>query len=241
MRALSPLKAVSLMTSLAAGLCALPTQAADAAPSAKEPPVIQAGPVGGPPSDAIVLFDGTDFSKWRGASGDVKWSLGNGTMVVTKTGNIMTRDEFGDCQLHVEWSAPTEVKGDGQERGNSGIYLQGRYEIQVLDSHNNKTYFDGQAGAFYGNSAPLANPIRKPGEWNTYDIIFHAPRPGPNGKDVVPGSFTVLFNGVLVQDHVPVKGSTTAAAFSGAVPKGPLVLQDHGCPVRYRNIWIRPL
>ena len=144
-------------------------------------------------------------------------------------------------QLHVEWATPAEVKGDGQGRGNSGIYLQGRYEIQVLDSYNNKTYFNGQAGAFYGNFAPLVNASRKPGEWQSYDIVFHPPGAGADGKTGQTGSFTVLHNGVLVQDHVPVKAPTTAAEFKDAAATGPLILQDHGNPVRYRNIWIRRL
>jgi hypothetical protein len=221
---------------LLAALVPLLLRAADA-----EPKVIDPGPIGGPPSDAIVLFDGKDLAKWRGEKGEPKWKLVDGVVEVNGTGSLLTKDEFGDCQLHVEWAAPSVVTGDGQGRGNSGVYLQGRYEIQVLDSFNNKTYPDGQAAAFYGNSAPLVNASRKPGEFQTYDIIFHAPRPGAEGKAPVPGSFTVLHNGVLVQDHVPVRGSTAAAQFSGAVPKGPLVLQDHGCAVRFRNIWIRPL
>jgi hypothetical protein len=206
----------------------------------KEPTVIDPGP---PPSDAIVLFDGKDLAQWKGQSGgEPKWKLlGDGAMEVNGTGSIMTKEEFADVQLHVEWATPSVVKGDGQGRGNSGVYLQGRYEIQVLDSFNNKTYFNGQAGAFYMNSAPLVNASRKPGEWQSYDIIFHAPKQGDDGK-TIPGSFTVLHNGVLVQDHVPVKGdATTAAMFKGVTPKGPLVLQDHGNPVRYRNIWIRKL
>jgi len=204
-----------------------------------EPKIIDPGP---PPSDAIVLFDGKDLLKWRSAnSGEAKWKLADGAMEVNGTGSIMTNEEFGDCQLHVEWATPKEVKGNSQERGNSGVYLQGRYEIQVLDSYNNKTYFNGQAGAFYGYYAPLVNASRKPGEWQTYDIIFRAPRTGADGK-VESGSFTVLHNGVLVQDHIPVKGdATTAAQFAGVTPKGPLLLQDHGNPVRFRNIWIRPL
>jgi hypothetical protein len=133
------------------------------------------------------------------------------------------------------------VVGDSQGRGNSGVYLQGRYEIQVLDSYKNPTYFNGQAGSFYGHNAPLVNASRKPGEWQSYDIIFHTPKVNAE-KKVEPGSFTVLHNGVLVQDHVPVKGdATTAAKFSGVTPKGPLVLQDHGNPVKYRNVWIRKL
>ena len=143
--------------------------------------------------------------------------------------------------MHVEWASPSVVKGDGQGRGNSGVYLMGRYEIQVLDSYNNKTYFNGQCGAFYGHNAPLVNACRKPGEWQTYDIIFHAPKKLADGK-VQPGSFTVLHNGVLIQDHIPVGGEpTTAAPLHGFAEKGPVYLQDHGNPVRFRNVWIRPL
>jgi len=209
---------------------------------AGEPPVVDPGVNGGPPSDAIVLFNGHDLSKWKNeAGGEPRWKIENGYLEVNGTGNIVTKQEFGDVQLHVEWATPSEVKGEGQGRGNSGVYLQGRYEIQVLDSYQNKTYYNGQAGAFYGNAAPLVNACRKPGEWQTYDIVFHAPRRTAEGK-VEPGSFTVLQNGVLVQDHTPVKGdATTAAMFQGVTAKGPLVLQDHGNPVRYRNVWIRPL
>ncbi len=231
----SHLLGLTLVLTLNVGICL-------AADQGKEPKAIDPGPPGGPPADAIVLFDGKDLSQWRGGKGqEAKWTVANGCMTVNGTGGIMTKDTFGDIQLHVEWAAPSEVKGNGQGRGNSGVYLQGRYEIQVLDSYNNPTYFDGMAGAYYGHSAPLVNPCRKPGEWQVYDIIFHAPKPTADGKGVEPGSVTLFFNGVLVQDHVPVKSSTTAAAFSGAVQKGPLMLQDHGNPVRFRNIWIRPL
>lgn len=207
-----------------------------------EPRVIDPGPVGGPPSDALVLFGGQDLSHWKGANGgEARWKVENGVMEVNGTGNIVTTEEFGDVQVHVEWASPREVKGEGQGRGNSGVYLQGRYEIQVLDSYQNKTYFNGQAGALYGVAAPLVNACRKPGEWQTYDIIFHAPRRSPDGK-VEPGSVTVLHNGVLVLDQVAVSGkSTTAAAFEGVVTQGPLMLQDHGNPVRFRNVWIRRL
>jgi hypothetical protein len=227
---------------LALTLLALPLAGLAADPKKIEPPVVDPGPPGGPPSDAIVLFDGKDLSRWKNSKGgEAKWRLENGALVVNGTGDILTTNEFGDVQLHVEWATPAEVKGESQGRGNSGVYLMGRYEIQVLDSWNNKTYFDGQAGAFYGHNPPLVNASRKPGEWQTYDIIFHAPRLGDDGK-VQPGSFTVLHNGVLIQDHIPVKGdATTAARFKGVAPKGPLVLQDHGNPVRYRNIWVRPL
>lgn len=216
--------------------CCLASSAAD---KNIEPKVIDAGP---PPSDAIVLFDGKDLAKWKSEKGaEAKWKVADGVAEVNGSGSIVTREEFGDCQLHVEWASPAVVKGDSQGRGNSGVYLQGRYEIQVLDSYQNKTYFDGQAGSFYGHSAPLVNASRKPGEWQSYDIIFHAPKTDADGK-TQPGSFTVLHNGILVQDHTPIPGNaTTAALFKGVTPKGPLVLQDHGNPVRFRNIWIRPL
>jgi hypothetical protein len=207
-----------------------------------EPAVIDPGPPGGPPSDAIVLFNGQDLSQWKGVSGGpAKWKVADGFVEVNGTGNIVTKQEFGDVQVHVEWASPREVKGEGQGRGNSGVYLQGRYEIQVLDSYENKTYANGQAGALYGIAAPLVNAARKPGEWQTYEIIFHTPKRASDGKTAA-GSVTVLHNGVLVQDHVAVVGdSTTAAAFQGVVETGPLMLQDHGNPVRYRNIWIRRL
>jgi hypothetical protein len=215
---------------------------ADATKQAQEPPVVDPGPVGGPPSDAIVLFDGKDMSKFRGErSAEPKWKLENGVMETTPQGGIFSKQEFGDCQLHVEWASPSAVKGNGQGRGNSGVYLMGRYEIQVLDGYNNKTYSNGQCGAFYGHNAPLVNVCRKPGEWQAYDIIFHPAKKQADGT-VKPGSFTVLQNGVLIQDQVPVGGEpTTAAPLQGLVEKGPLYLQDHGNPVRFRNVWIRPL
>lgn len=230
---LSGLRCLAVSAWMAFGLTAA------AADSPQEPPRLDPGP---PPSDAIVLFDGQDLSQWVGEKGQpARWKVENGHMTVNGTGSIRTVQEFGPVQLHVEWAAPAQVEKSGQDRGNSGVYLQGRYEIQVLDSFNNKTYPDGHAGAFYGNFPPLVIAAKQPGQWQSYDIIFHPPTPGPDGKSVVPGSFTVLHNGVLVQDDVPVKGSTTAALYSGAVPKGPLVLQDHGNPVRYRNIWIRSI
>ncbi len=206
-----------------------------------EPPVVTPGNHGSAPSDAMVLFDGKDLSAWTSEKGgEPAWKVENGYAEVRESG-IMTKEQFGDIQLHVEWASPAEVKGDGQGRGNSGVYFQGRYEIQVLDSYNNKTYFNGQAASFYGHNAPLVNACRKPGEWQQYDIVFHAPKPAADGT-VVPGSFTVIHNGVLVQDHILVKGdATTAARFSGATPTGPLLLQNHGNPVHYRNIWVRKL
>jgi hypothetical protein len=205
------------------------------------PPVVTPGTQGAPPSDAIVLFDGKDLSAWKSSDGGpARWTVQDGYAEI-RQGNIMTREEFGPVQLHIEWATPAEVKGEGQGRGNSGVYLQGRYEIQVLDSYQNPTYPNGQAGSFYGFAAPLVNASRKPGEWQVYDIVFHPPRADADGK-VVPGSFTVFHNGVLVQDHIPVKGdATTAAEFKGVTPTGPILLQDHGNPVRYRNIWVRKL
>jgi len=228
---------VAVVAAAAAMLVALA-----ATPSAdREPPVVTPGTTGSPPSDAVVLFDGKDLSAWKSEEGgEPRWKVADGFMQVGSKG-LMTRQEFGAIQLHLEWASPAEVKGDGQGRGNSGVYFQGRYEIQVLDSYQNKTYFNGQAASFYGHNAPLVNASRKPGEWQSYDIVFHPPTPGADGK-VRPGSFTVFHNGVLVQDHIPVQGDASVAAkFSGATPTGPLLLQDHGNPVRYRNIWLRKL
>jgi hypothetical protein len=206
-----------------------------------EPKVVDPGP---PPADAIVLFDGADLSKWANdKGGEAKWEVKDGVVTVNGTGYIHTRQEFGDCQLHIEWATPSEVKGEGQGRGNSGVFLQNRYEVQVLDSYNNKTYFDGQAGAVYKQHPPLVNVCRKPGEWQTYDIVYHAPRFDADGKLTKPGDVTVLQNGVLVQDHVELKGDTMQATptYKAHPFKQPLALQDHGNPVRYRNIWIREL
>ena len=185
---------------------------ASAKKEAPQPTVIDSGPVGGPPADAIVLFDGKDLSKFRGQrAAEPHWKIEAGIMESTSPGGIFTKEDFGDCQLHVEFATPAAVKGEGQGRGNSGIYLMGRYEIQVLDSYESKTYPNGQCGAFYGNNPPLVNVCRKPGEWQAYDIIFHAPKRLADGK-VQEGSFTVLQNGVLIQDHVPVGEKHTAAA-----------------------------
>ena len=210
-------------------------------PTNSEPRVVDPGP---PPADAIVLFDGKDLSQWQSGSGaPAKWTVQDGAAVVSGMGGISTKQEFGDCQLHIEWATPAVVKGSGQGRGNSGVFLQSRYEIQVLDSYNNKTYFDGQAGAVYKQHAPLGNVCRKPGEWQSYDIIYHAPRFDENGNVLKPGRFTVLQNGVLVQDNVEVKGPTSGPApkYKPHPLKQPLALQNHGNPVRYRNIWIREL
>ena len=174
-----------------------------------------------------------------------KWKVEGGYLeVVAKTGAIRTRQEFGDCQLHVEWASPAMVVGVSQERGNSGVFLMDIYEVQVLDCYNNKTYADGSTASLYGQYPPLVNACRKPGEWQTYDIIFHRPRFDAAGKTVSPARFTVLHNGVLVQDNVELTGPTAHKArppYKAHADKLPLSLQDHGNPVRFRNIWLRPL
>jgi hypothetical protein len=202
---------------------------------------------GKPPSDAVVLFDGTGLSKWQAENGGpAKWKVENGYVeVVAKTGYIHTKDSFGDCQLHVEFSEPVPPHGESQERGNSGVFLMDEFEIQVLDSYKNKTYADGQASAVYGQYPPLVNASRPPGEWQTYDIIFHGPRfEATTGHLLRPAHVTVFHNGVLVQDNVELTGPTAHGQrppYKPGPDKAPLALQDHGNPVRYRNIWIRPL
>lgn len=214
-----------------------------------EPTIVTPGKTAAdPPSDAIVLFDGKDLSKWssyNNRSNPAGWDVKDGYMQVKPgTGGIITKDEFGDCQLHIEWATPEVVKGEGQGRGNSGIFLMGHYEVQVLDSYNNKTYFHGQAGSIYKQHAPLVNPVRKPGEWQTYDIIFHKPEFDEQGKVTRRARVTVILNGVLVQDNVEIYGNTyhdRPALYTPHGPKAPLSLQDHGDLVRFRNIWVRPL
>jgi hypothetical protein len=200
---------------------------------------------GKPPSDAIVLFDGTDLSHWEGDDGKpTKWIVHEGAMeCVPKSGYIRTKESFGDCQLHVEWAAPTKVEGESQGRGNSGVFLMGLVEIQVLDNYNNPTYADGAAASVYGVNPPMANALRPPGQFQVYDIVFRRPI-YKSGQAIDPGHVTVFQNGVLVQDHTMLEGPTghMTRARPGPFPdKGPLKLQDHGNPVRYRNVWYRPL
>jgi hypothetical protein len=216
------------------------------------PPVIEPGTVstqdgpGHPPSDAVVLFDGKDLSQWLGEDGQpAKWKVADGYMeVLPHTGYIHTRQPFGDCQLHVEFREPVPPVGEGQERGNSGVFLMGLYEIQVLDSYQNKTYADGEASALYGQFPPQGNASRPPGQWQTYDVIFHAPHFDKDGKVLHPARVTALHNGVLVQDNVELSGPTAhheRPPYKPTPDKLPLSLQDHGNPVRFRNIWIREL
>jgi hypothetical protein len=195
----------------------------------------------------MVLFDGTSLSQWEADKGEgipTKWIVKEGAMeCVPGSGMIRTKDKFGDCQLHVEWAAPTKVEGDSQGRGNSGVFLMGLVEIQVLDNYHNPTYADGFASSVYGVNPPMVNALRTPGEFQVYDIVFRRPV-YRDGKPVDPGYVTVFLNGVLVQDHTMLEGGTGHMGRSkpGEFPeKGQLKLQDHGNPVRYRNIWLREL
>lgn len=219
-----------------------------------QPPIVTPGPapegnlITPAPSDAVVLFDGANLDNWTATDGTAtKWILKDGVMQPTAdSGMIQSKQEFGSCQLHVEFATPANVEGDGQGRGNSGVFLMGQYEAQVLDSYDNTTYPDGQCAALYGRAVPLANACRKPGEWQSYDIIFHRPI-FENGEVVKRATFTVIQNGVLVQDHVELSGGTGwegGSSISEYVPHGdagPLQFQDHGNPVRFRNVWVRPL
>jgi hypothetical protein len=199
------------------------------------------------PSDAIVLFDGKNLSQWKGRDGDAKWDMHDGVMTVKKgTGDIETKRLFQDVQLHIEWRVPPDITGEGQFRGNSGVFMQGRYEIQVLDSYRNPTYADGQAGAVYRQAAPLVNAMRMPGDWNVYDVIYTAPRFRDDGTVFSPARITVLHNGVLIQNNTEIRGGTVSVGLPTytAHGKGPIRLQDHpdpSEPISYRNIWVREL
>ncbi|MHA7864802.1 3-keto-disaccharide hydrolase [Flagellimonas marinaquae] len=212
------------------------------------PPKVTPWEDGAPPSDAIVLFDGTSLDKWISSvdSTAAKWILNDdGSMTVKdRTGDIQTKQNFGSVQLHIEWKSPAEVQRDGQNRGNSGVFLNNLYEVQVLDNNNNDTYVNGQVGSIYKQHVPLAMASVPSGEWNTYDIIYHAPE-FEKGQKVKSGTLTVIHNGVLIQDHVEIKGTTPYIGWPKNPPhgKGPLRLQDHGdnSRVSYRNIWVREL
>ena len=201
------------------------------------------------PSDAIVLFDGKDLSQWKSANdgGEAKWTVHDGVFTVDKkAGDILTNKEFGDFQLHIEWQVPVGITGESQARGNSGIFLQDKYEVQVLDSYNNKTYVNGQAASIYKQTPPLVNAMRRPGEWNVYDIIYTAPTFTGDGRYRTFPTVTILHNGVLVQNNTTIFGTTEYIGFPKIIPhgKGPLRLQAHGdpsAPISFRNIWIREL
>lgn len=213
------------------------------------PPVVDPGPAAASlpaPSDAVVLFGGKDLGEWTTAKGTpAGWQVRDGYMQVVKdTGAIRTTRAFGDCQLHVEWASPSPAVGTDQDRGNSGVFLMDTYEVQVLDSYESKTYADGMAAAIYGQYPPLVNASRKPGEWQTYDIVFRRPRFDASGKLVSPARLTVVHNGILVQDNEELTGPTAHKArppYKAHADRLPISLQDHGHPVRYRNIWIREL
>ncbi len=218
-----------------------------------QPPVVAPGGGTGsdapslpPPSDAVVLFSGSDLSEWRDSDGnEAKWIVRDGVMEsIPGSGYVFTRKSFGDVQLHVEWASPANVVGNSQGRGNSGVFLMGQYEVQVLDSFENRTYADGQAGSLYGQFPPLVNASREPGKWQAFDIVFRRPRFGADGVLLSPARFTVLHNGILVQDNVTALGPTKwlqHLPYQATEDALPIALQDHGNPVRYRNIWVRRL
>jgi hypothetical protein len=215
-------------------------------PNRPKPPVITPPEqFGRPSSDAVILFDGKNLSEWiSDKGGDAKWKVENGFMEVNKTGSIHTKKSFGNCQLHIEWATPADVNGSSQGRGNSGVFLMGKYELQVLDSYQNDTYADGQAAAIYGQYPPMVNACRKPGEWQCCDVSFLRPIFDADGKCIRSARVTILHNGVVVQNNVEIQGATAhkkKAAYSPHDDKLPLGLQDHGNPVRFRNIWLREL
>lgn len=214
-----------------------------------QPPVVTPGrvceEVSSAPSDAIVLFDGKDLSKWENLKGlPAEWAVHDGVVTVKRgTGSIKTKQNFNDFQLHIEWCVPEDIQGESQGRGNSGVFLQGIYEIQIIDSYKKETYVNGQAGSVYKQTPPLVNAMRKPGEWNTYDIIYTAPTFKKNGTYRTSPRVTVLQNDILVQNNTTILGTTEWIGFPKVVEHGagPIVLQNHGDPISFRNIWIREL
>jgi hypothetical protein len=206
----------------------------------EEPAVVKPGDSNGAPSDAVVLFSGKGLEAWENAD---NWKVVDGAMVSGR-GDVRTKESFGDCQLHIEWSAPVPAKGSGQGRGNSGVFLMNTYEIQVLDSYDNKTYSDGQAGAIYKQTPPQVNAMRPPGQWNVYDIIWTAPRFNEDGTLKSPAYITAIHNGVLILNHFKLKGDTPydrPAVYKKHADRLPIRLQDHGNPVRFRNVWVREI
>lgn len=210
-----------------------------------EPAIVTPGQGTLPPSDAIVLFDGTDLAAWESAGGGTaRWHVSDGAMTVAPgAGDIRTRQAFGSVQLHLEFRTPAVVSGEGQGRGNSGVFFHERYEVQVLDSYENRTYSNGQLGSVYKQYAPLVNPARPPGEWQTYDILFDAPVFDADGDLLKPAYLTVILNGVLIHNHVEVRGDTPYRGLPVYEAHGPgsIKLQDHGNPTSFRNIWVREL
>lgn len=228
-----------VLVALTANVVALQTKEYKSGVVWPEPKVVAPGEKpADPPADAVVLFDGKDMSKW--VNGE-NWEVKDG-VAYTRKSDIRTKDSFGDIQLHIEFATPEKVEGSGQGRGNSGVYFMGKYEVQILDSFNNPTYFDGQCAAVYKQSPPMVNASKKPGEWQTYDIAFTAPRFDDDGKVLKPAAVTVFHNGVLVHNHFELTGGTfydRPAAYTKHADKLPITLQFHGNPVRFRNIWVR--
>lgn len=211
-----------------------------------EPEVVTPGKsLGVPPSDAIILFDGKHLNSWVDTKGNpAKWTVSDGAMTVAKgAGDIKTKQTFGDIQLHIEWRTPAKVEGEGQGRGNSGIFFDEKYELQVLDSYNNRTYSNGQAGSIYKQSIPMVNASKPPGEWQVYDVVYLAPKFNENGTLKTPGRITVFHNGVLIHHNTEIKGTTEYIGKPKVVAhgKGSIRLQDHGNPTSFRNIWVREL
>lgn len=248
-RRVSAMRATLLATGVLAGALALAHDPA-ADPTKTEtwtpvPPVV-ATPVGAAPSDAVVLFDGSSLAAWESEQGgEAPWKVADGVAtVVPGSKGIRTRQSFCDIQLHIEWRSPADSRGhDGQDRGNSGVFLQERYELQVLDSHDNPTYANGQAASIYKQAIPLVNASRPPGEWQSYDVIWKAPRFSEGGGLLAPARITVLHNGVLVQDDTVIAGRTEYRGAPSYEPHGcaPIALQDHDSEVSFRNIWVREL
>ena len=211
-----------------------------------EPKIISVGTTNSEaPSDAIILFDGSNGDQWSHEDkSEIKWRIADNVLTIEPgTGAIQTKESFGDCQLHIEWSSPSEPNRKGQDKGNSGIFFQNKYEIQILNSYENRTYSNGQAGAIYKQSPPLVNAMRAPTEWNTYDIIFHAPVFNAEGEKTKSATITAFHNGVLIQDNFEIQGTTEyiGPPKNIAHADGPIILQDHSNPVSYRNIWLRKL
>lgn len=226
-------------------LCAQTTDPKDTEIWEPEPRVVTPGEGNTPPSDAIVLFNGNDLDQWTSTNGGfAQWKVEDGAMTVVKgTGDIETKQKFEDFQLHIEWRSPSVIEGEGQGRGNSGIFLQGIYEVQVLDSYKNRTYSNGQAGSIYKQTMPLVNAKRPPGTWDVYDIIYKAPRFNKDGIIISYPTVTVIHNGIVIQNHTTIRGTTPYVGLPqvNAHGPGPIRLQDHDNPVSFRNIWIREL
>ncbi len=239
----------TLITASALTIAALPfTQAQDAQPQPVLPPIVKPHPLQNtvPPADAIILFDGKNADQWQStrAGNPIAWDVDHEKATLTikpGSGSIVTRESFAAAQIHLEFATPADAAREGQGRGNSGIYIQSRYEIQILDSFENETYPDGQCGSVYGQYPPLVNASRAPGTWQTYDIIFHPPTFDEQKSKTAAGTITVFHNGILIQDHVQLQGPTMAAPHGDETGIGPIYLQDHGNAVSYRNIWLRPL